>query len=182
MFVDRRPKACDILPPLVETCDEVATRVSAVVLLRSSWAPAAEGASLALIHANIIDGTLDQVLRDATVLIRDGRIEAVGSASVPPGAEVLDLDGHCLLPGLIDAHAHLFNLAGARRVLEQGATTVRGALTQLPGSPFHTQAHSFAIGIDRSGRFAYEVVFELGAEVPSRTLIFVVSPSVPQAR
>jgi imidazolonepropionase-like amidohydrolase len=87
--------------------------------------PAAEGPPLALIHANIIDGAGDDVLRDATVLIRGGRIEAVGSVSVPPGVQVLDLAGHWLLPGLIDAHAHLFNLAGARRVLELGATTVR---------------------------------------------------------
>ena len=86
---------------------------------------AADGPPLALIHANIIDGAGDDVLRDATVLIRGGRIEAVGSVAVPPGAQILNLDGHWLLPGLIDAHAHLFNLAGARRVLELGATTVR---------------------------------------------------------
>ena len=91
----------------------------------ASAQPAADESPLALIHANVIDGVVDEVLRDATVLVRGGKIEAVGRVSVPPGSEVLDLEGRWLLPGLIDAHAHLFNLAGARRALEQGATTVR---------------------------------------------------------
>ncbi len=91
----------------------------------ASAQPAADQSALALIHANVIDGLVDEVLRDTTVLVRGGRIEAMGTISVPPGSEVLDLEGHWLLPGLIDAHAHLFNLAGARRALEQGATTVR---------------------------------------------------------
>ena len=91
----------------------------------ASAQPAADESSLALIHANIIDGVVDEVLRDTTVLVRGGKIEALGRVSVPPGSEVLDLAGRWLLPGLIDAHAHLFNLAGARRALEQGATTVR---------------------------------------------------------
>jgi imidazolonepropionase-like amidohydrolase len=81
--------------------------------------------ALALIHANVIDGLADEVVRDATVLIRGGKIASVGRAPVPSGSEVLDLEGLWLLPGLIDAHAHLFNLAGGRRVLEQGVTTVR---------------------------------------------------------
>jgi len=53
------------------------------------------------------------------VLVRDGRIEAVGTAdtSVPAGAEVVDLDGRWLLPGLINAHGHV----GGVRGLESGA-------------------------------------------------------------
>jgi len=87
--------------------------------------PATDDRTLALIHANVIDGLADEVLLDTTVLIRGRRIESVGTAAVPAGSEVLDLEGRWLLPGLIDAHAHVFNLAGARRVLEQGTTTVR---------------------------------------------------------
>ena len=87
--------------------------------------PAVNEPLLALIHANVIDGVADDVLRDATVVVRGGRIEAVGRTSVPPGSVVLELEGRWLLPGLIDAHTHLNDLAGARRALELGATTVR---------------------------------------------------------
>ena len=87
--------------------------------------PPTDDVALALIHANVIDGVADEVLRDATVLVRGGRIESVGRVAVPEASEVLDLAGRWLLPGLVDAHAHVFNLAGARRLLELDTTTVR---------------------------------------------------------
>ncbi len=49
-------------------------------------------------------------LEDGVVLLRDGRIEAVGQraeVSVPEDAEVVDCAGGWLLPGLVDAHVHL---------------------------------------------------------------------------
>src|SRR5690606_22492079 len=49
-----------------------------------------------------------QVLNNATVVIRDGIIQAVGSNVTPPaGARVWDLSGHTIYPGFIDAHADL---------------------------------------------------------------------------
>lgn len=39
-------------------------------------------------------------------------------------APVLDLKGHWLLPGFVDAHVHVADLAAARRVLRSGATTI----------------------------------------------------------
>lgn len=44
----------------------------------------------------------------ATVLIKDGKIEAVGEdVKVPPGAEEVDASGRLVLPGFIDAHCHV---------------------------------------------------------------------------
>ncbi len=62
----------------------------------------------ALVNARIVSidasGELS-VLSRGTVLIRDGRIEAVGEGlAVPDGAEVVELEGRWLLPGFIDAH------------------------------------------------------------------------------
>ncbi|MEX2471523.1 MAG: amidohydrolase family protein [Gemmatimonadota bacterium] len=49
-----------------------------------------------------------QVLDRATVVIRDGIIQAVGqNVSAPAGARVWDLSGHTIYPGFIDAHADL---------------------------------------------------------------------------
>ena len=83
--------------------------------------------SLVITHANLIDGVSAAPIRDATVLIRNGRIESVatGKAELPPGATVLDLKGRWLLPGFVDAHAHLADMTAARRALASGATTVR---------------------------------------------------------
>lgn len=83
--------------------------------------------SLVITHANLIDGVSAAPISDATVLIRDGRIESVvtGKAELPAGAAVLDLKGRWLLPGFVDAHAHLADLNAARRALASGATTVR---------------------------------------------------------
>ncbi|MBI4610886.1 MAG: amidohydrolase family protein [Candidatus Rokubacteria bacterium] len=60
--------------------------------------------------ATLIDGTGAPPVRDAAVLIRDGRIEAVttaGTTAWSKDAEVVDVSGLTLLPGLIDCHDHL---------------------------------------------------------------------------
>jgi N-acyl-D-aspartate/D-glutamate deacylase len=60
--------------------------------------------SISLIrNATLIDGTGGAPLRDAAVLVKDGRIEAVGqsaSVAVPGGAiDEIDAAGGCILPG-----------------------------------------------------------------------------------
>lgn len=63
----------------------------------------------ALVGATLIDGTGDAAVSDAVVVIRGGRIECTGSrteCAVPAGAEVTDLRGRWLIPGLVDAHVH----------------------------------------------------------------------------
>ena len=66
---------------------------------------------LELIHAVVIDGVQPEP-RPGRVLVRDGRIAQVdydGTRSeAAAGATVLDLDGAYLIPGLWDAHSHLF--------------------------------------------------------------------------
>ncbi|MGE3537154.1 MAG: amidohydrolase family protein [Candidatus Tectimicrobiota bacterium] len=63
-----------------------------------------------LVGATLIDGTGAAPLPDAAVLIDAGRIAAVGPRQTiprPAQAEVLDVSGLTILPGLIDAHDHL---------------------------------------------------------------------------
>jgi imidazolonepropionase-like amidohydrolase len=82
---------------------------------------------LVITNANVIDGISATPIKEATVIVRDGRIESVasGKADIPAGATVLDLKGRWLLPGFVDAHAHLADLGAARRALASGATSVR---------------------------------------------------------
>lgn len=61
----------------------------------------------ALVGARVVTGP-GQVMDDATIVIRDGMIQAVGRNIDPPsGARVWELDGHTVYPGFIDAHADL---------------------------------------------------------------------------
>jgi len=87
----------------------------------------AKNALLAITHANLIDGLASQPLRDATVIVREGRIESVLTAptDLPARTTVLDLKGRWLLPGFVDAHAHLADLRAARTALASGVTTAR---------------------------------------------------------
>jgi imidazolonepropionase-like amidohydrolase len=68
---------------------------------------------LALAHVRVIDGTGAAPLEDRTVILRDGRIEAITPASVaaPKGAQVVDLKGRTVMPGLVGMHNHLMYTA-----------------------------------------------------------------------
>lgn len=71
---------------------------------------------VALTHAKLIDGRGTPARDDQTVVIRDGRIAAVGASSavaIPAGAQVLDLTGKSVLPGLVMLHEHLFMISRA---------------------------------------------------------------------
>ncbi len=68
--------------------------------------------SLAVTGGTLIDGTGAKPLRDATILIEDGRITRVGAAdevAVPENATRIDARGKFVIPGLMDANVHLFS-------------------------------------------------------------------------
>jgi imidazolonepropionase-like amidohydrolase len=83
---------------------------------------------LALVHAHLIDATGKPPLDDATVVVDDCRIRAVGKGAdvtVPAGADVEDLHGRTVLPGLWDMHAHFEQVEWGPVYLAAGVTTVR---------------------------------------------------------
>ena len=84
---------------------------------------------LVLRGGTLIDGTGRAPLRDATIVIEDGRVEALttgAAATWPSSAEVLDVSGMTILPGLIDCHDHLafhgYELASRWELNEPGST------------------------------------------------------------
>src|SRR4051794_39072220 len=67
-----------------------------------------EVATIALTNALLIDGTSDSPLPGATVLMEGSRLGQVGrDVAVPVDAQVIDLHGQTVMPGLMDAHVHL---------------------------------------------------------------------------
>ncbi|HEY8300804.1 MAG TPA: amidohydrolase [Jatrophihabitans sp.] len=63
--------------------------------------------SIAIIHGHVVPVDGDP-LDDATVLIIDGTISAVGrEVEIPDGVDIVDASGQWVLPGFIDAHAHV---------------------------------------------------------------------------
>ena len=88
---------------------------------------------LVLEHANVFRGSKSPSLHDMTVVVSAGRIESVQISAqktqYPQLARRIDLHGAWLLPGLIDAHVHVADIAGVHRMLALGITTGRSMLT-----------------------------------------------------
>jgi imidazolonepropionase-like amidohydrolase len=113
----------------------------------------ADTAVVALQHVLLLDGTGAGPQPDQTIVIRDGRIAEVGPAAsvrVPDGAQIMDLSGHTLIPGLVGMHDHLFYTAaggravqmsytGPRLYLASGVTTIRTTGGRSPYAEINTK-------------------------------------------
>lgn len=107
-----------------------------------------EAPAIALKNVRVIDGTGAAAVEDQTIVIVDGKIQSVGpgsSVSVPPNAQVLDLKGYTVLPGLVGMHDHMFFPMGGsppmysnmgisfpRLYLALGVTTIRTTGSVVP--------------------------------------------------
>ena len=99
---------------------------------------------LAIANVNAIPMTRDTVIRDGTVLVRDGRIVAVGrNVTIPTGARRIDGRGKYLIPGLADMHTHLYSdddaVPDTAAAAELGVMVANGVTTArlMIGTPQH---------------------------------------------
>jgi imidazolonepropionase-like amidohydrolase len=79
----------------------------------------AGASALAFVGARVIDGTGAAPIENGVLLVRDGRIAAVGPADaveVPADAERVEVAGRTIIPGIVNAHGHV----GGTRGLESG--------------------------------------------------------------
>lgn len=95
------------------------------LLLGACSAPAKD--RIALVGVNVFNSVDGQILTDQVVVVHGSKIESVTSRSgftIPKTAEKIDLTGKWVIPGLIDAHAHVARWS-LSRYLAFGVTTVR---------------------------------------------------------
>src|SRR6185369_9813821 len=82
----------------------------------------------AMVGATVVDGTGGPAIPDGVIVVRDGRIAAVGpraSVAIPDGTPAVPVDGKTIIPGLWDMHTHVTQVEWAPVYLGAGVTTVR---------------------------------------------------------
>ncbi len=123
-----------ILSSLTLTAQEAAAQIAAPTLIQS---------------AAYFDG--ERFQPPADILIEHGVIMRIGAElEAPDGAVVIDAEGAVLIPGLIDAHAHIINRASLEDGLRYGVTTVLDMSTN-PGIVAQLRA---ALESDQSSRIS----------------------------
>jgi len=101
--------------------------------------------------ARVIDGTARAPVDNATILVRGGRIVAVGPAvTIPADAERVPLAGKTVIPGLVNAHGHVGNTVG----LEGGKYSAENVQNDLRTYAAYGVTTVFSLGDDQAASIA----------------------------
>lgn len=111
------------------------------------------GGVTAFTGARVIDGTDAAPIDNAIIVVRDGRIAAVGPAArvtVPDGATRIPLAGKTVIPGLVNAHGHVGNTVG----LQQGQYSAETVLRDLRTYAAYGVTTVVSLGDDKAAGIA----------------------------
>lgn len=136
--------------------------------------------SLLIVNAKLVN---EGQITAGDVLIRNGRIEAIGSNLSAPGVNVLDAEGHYLLPGMIDDQVHFREpgLTHKGDMATESGAAVAGGITSFMDMP-NTVPNTLTTAVLNekkhlaAGRVAANYAFYLGASNDNIEAIKVLNP------
>lgn len=139
----------------VALCALALSVAAAALAAHASSLSAAPASSriVAFTGARVIDGTDRPPIDNATILVRDGMVSAIGPAArvtIPPGAERVSLAGKTITPGLVNTHGHVGNTVG----LQQGHYSAQNVQRDLETYAAYGVTTVFSLGDDQAAGFA----------------------------
>jgi len=131
------------------------------VLLGHAGARAAQTSQAVVVFegARVITGGRGAPTEDASIIVANGRINAVGpraSIKAPAGAAVVDLRGKTVMPAIVDAHSHLGYTNVAAGTTSAANYTRDNLLDQLRRYAYYGIAATLSLGLDR-GELPYQL-------------------------
>lgn len=126
--------------------------------------------TVAIVHARAWTLTTDTALEDATIVVTDGRIVAVGTdAAVPAGARVIDAQGRAVTPGMMHPASQL-GLLEVSAAAETVDHTIKPGIPGQAGAGFDVQyavnPNSALIQLARADALTRAVSYPAGSGVP----------------
>ena len=144
------------------------------LLLTHAFTASAQSAPVrAFTGLTLIDGTERPPLRNATILVQDGRVVRIGPASsvtIPREAQRIPLDGKIVMPGLINAHGHVNDVRDLSTYAAYGVTTVFSLGGDQP-VVFAARDHQATPALNRSRVFVAGPVLTPTTTSEARTLV-----------
>ena len=139
---------------------------------KESAAPVVQHDGLVLVGGKLIDGTGSAPVTDSVVVIRDGRIETTGTrdaTAVPADAEVIDVTGKTIIPGLVNLHVHYrggpedierqfqrqlyYGVTTGRSIGSDSAESVSFLLEANAGRPSYPRVYTAGLGFSHPNGF-----------------------------